>query len=152
MINGLIGEADISQGKLAKALGISSSMLSNYLSGKNIPTMELIAKCRDIFSLENEGIKEIFAKTFLSSAQSNHTIHLDTRFFNPKRLDLLVKAILICMLYPENMDYNIVKLPDPGLVRLGSLFSEYYKALDHKVDYKPPAQDEKDKIAPKNDI
>jgi transcriptional regulator with XRE-family HTH domain len=150
MINGLIGEADISQGTLAKDLGISPSMLSNYLSGKNIPTMELIEKCRKRFSLENKGIKEIFAKTFLSSAQSNHTIHLDTRFFNPKRLDLLVKAILIVMLYPENPNYSSAPL-DPELKSLGQIIFGYYKILDNRVEYKPPVQDGKDKASPKTD-
>jgi transcriptional regulator with XRE-family HTH domain len=150
MINGLIGEADISQGKLAKNLGISPSMLSNYLSGKNIPTMELIEKCRERFGLRNKGIKEIFAKTFLSSARSSHAIHLDTRFFNPKRLDLLVKTILVFMLYPE--DPNFIEKPfDPELRHLGNIISDYYKNLDNKVEYKPPIQDAKDKASPKTD-
>jgi transcriptional regulator with XRE-family HTH domain len=131
MINGLIGEADISQGKLAKDLGISPSMLSNYLSGKNIPPMELIEKCRERFNLKNGKIKEIFAKTFLSSAQSNHMIHLDTRFFDPDKLDLLVKAILIIMLYPKSVNF------DSELQGLQNSISRYYDALDYTVDFRP---------------
>jgi transcriptional regulator with XRE-family HTH domain len=150
MINGLIGEADITQGKLAKALGISPSMLSNYLSGKNIPAMELIEKCRNIFNLKNGEIKDIFTKTFLSSAQNNHMIHLDTRFFTSKRLDLLVKVILVLMLYPENPDISL-KPFDTELRTFGYSIFDYYQSLNNKVDYRPPAQNEKDNAASKSD-
>jgi transcriptional regulator with XRE-family HTH domain len=151
MLKKLMVDVDISQGQLAKELGISPSILSNYLSGKNIPTMELIEKCRERFNLRNEGTKEIFAKAFLSSAQSSHAIHLDIRFFNPKRLDLLVKAILVFMLYPE--DPNFIEKPfDPELRNLGHTISDYYKSLDNRMEYKPPLEDANDKASPKTNL
>jgi hypothetical protein len=52
-------------------------------------------------------------------------------------LDLLVKAILVFMLYPENPDY-IAKPFDPELRNLGHTISDYYKSLDNRMEYKPP--------------
>ena len=104
--------------------------------------MDLIEKCRERFNLKNGKIKEIFAKTFLSSAQSNHAIHLDTRFFDPDKLGLLVKAILIIMLYPKSARH------DSELKGLKNSISHYYNTLDHTVDFRPFIQEDGPKDFP----
>jgi transcriptional regulator with XRE-family HTH domain len=85
----------ISQGQLAQKLGISPGILSNYMTGKNIPEMETIENWIKYFALRNEEIRDIFTKAFSSTARANHSIHLDTRFFKRERLDLLAKAIVV---------------------------------------------------------
>jgi predicted transcriptional regulator len=128
----------INQGRLAKELGISPGILSNYMTGKNIPEMEFIGKCVKRFNLRNEKIRDVFAKAFTSTAQANHSIHLDTRFFKRERLDLLAEAIVVIMLYPDNPS----KKQEPsgfGLVALGSRISGYFKSLDTESEYQPPS-------------
>jgi predicted transcriptional regulator len=93
MVKKLMVDADISQGQLAKDLGISPAILSNYMTGKNVPEMKMVEKCIKRFGLEHKKIQEIFTKAFTSTAKANQSIHLDTRFFKVKRLDLLVMYI-----------------------------------------------------------
>jgi predicted transcriptional regulator len=101
IVKKLMVDEDISQGQLAQDLGISPAMLSNYMTGKNIPEMMIVEKCIKRFKLEREGIKDIFSKVFSSTAKANNKIILDTRYFGEERIALLVQAITILQLsYP----------------------------------------------------
>ncbi|MDR2434860.1 MAG: helix-turn-helix domain-containing protein [Treponema sp.] len=133
----------INQGQLAKELGISPAILSNYMTGKNIPEMETIEKCIKRFNLEGGKIKEIFTQAFFSTAQANHSIHLDTRFFNPERLDLLAEAIVVLMLYPDDPGKKQEPF-DPRLELLRSRISGCFKSLDIEAEYQSVCLDRKD--------
>jgi transcriptional regulator with XRE-family HTH domain len=138
MVKKLMVDEGISQGQLAQDLGISPAMLSNYMTGKNIPEMETIEKCIKQFKLKNGKIRDIFTKTFSSTAEANHSIHLDTRFFKRERLDLLTQAIVVLMLYPDTPDKKQEPF-DPRLEALRSRISDYFISLDIKTEYQPPA-------------
>ena len=56
----LMIDEDITQKSLAKDLGISPSILSNYITGKNIPEMELAGKIIKRFKLKKNEIKKLF--------------------------------------------------------------------------------------------
>jgi transcriptional regulator with XRE-family HTH domain len=139
-------DEDISQGQLAQDLGISPAMLSNYMTGKNIPEMETIEKCIKRFNLEGGKIKEIFTQAFFSTAQANHSIRLDTRSFKRERLDLLAEAIVVLMLYPDTPSEKQEPF-DPRLELLRNRISGYFKGLDMKAEYQPPALVESDDIS-----
>jgi len=96
----LMVDKNLRQEQLAKELGVSTSILSNYITGKNIPEMKLIAKCIKYFNLEGKEIKELFTRYFSSMAKDNGKIILDTQFFKPERINLLVKLLTILLLYP----------------------------------------------------
>jgi predicted transcriptional regulator len=138
MVKKLMVDENMSQGQLAKELGISPAMLSNYMTGKNIPEMETIEKCIKRFDLRNGKIRDIFTKTLTSTAQANHSIHLDTRFFKRERLDLLAEAIVVIMLYPDNPNYMHAPY-DSRLKALRGQIADYFKSLDIEVEYHPPA-------------
>jgi hypothetical protein len=91
-------------------------MLSNYMTGKNIPEMRLVEKCIKRFKLEREEVREIFLKTFSSATRTNHKIILDMRYFKKERLDLLVQAITILLLSHPTLslpyDLTVVNLED----------------------------------------
>jgi predicted transcriptional regulator len=98
MLKKLMVDADISQGQLAKELGISPAILSNYMTGKNVPEMKVVEKCIKRFLLKKGDVKGIFSKAFSSAAKENHKIILDTRYFREDRIDLLVQAITVLLL------------------------------------------------------
>ena len=98
----LMARHNLNQGKLAKKLGVSSAILSNYITGKNIPEMKLVAKCIKCFDLQNKEIKEIFTRYFSTTAKKNDKIILNTEFLKPERIDLLVKLLTILLLYPHD--------------------------------------------------
>jgi predicted transcriptional regulator len=106
MVKKLMVDEDISQGQLAKELGISPAMLSNYMTGKNIPEMMIVEKCIKRFKLQSVAVKDIFLKTFSSTAKANHKIILDTRYFKERRIDLLVQAITILLLFHPTLTVN----------------------------------------------
>jgi transcriptional regulator with XRE-family HTH domain len=138
---GLIIERDINQEKLAKELGVSSSTLSNYMTGKNIPEMGLIDTCIRRFALKGKMIKDIFSKAFSSMAAANHKIVLDTRFFKPERIETLAQIITVLLLYPDspNMDptykHNLIE-------GIKSNIQLHFSYLDLEVNYNPPSADE----------
>jgi transcriptional regulator with XRE-family HTH domain len=142
----LMVDEGISQGQLAQDLGISPAMLSNYMTGKNIPEMMVVEKCIKRFNLEIEKVKEIFTQAFFSTAQTNHSIHIDTRFFKRERMDLLAQAIVVLMLYPDVPSQNQDPF-DPRLEALRSRISDYFTSLDIKAEYQPPAPAESGYVA-----
>jgi predicted transcriptional regulator len=104
MLKKLMVDEDISQGQLAQDLGISPAMLSNYMTGKNIPEMKIVEKCIKQFKLQNAAVKDIFSKAFSSTAKTSHKIILDTRYFKERRIDLLVQAITILLLFHPTLE------------------------------------------------
>ena len=97
----LMAKNNLRQEQIAKALGVSSSILSNYITGKNIPETDFLAKCVKLFDLKNEKLFEFLYSAFLSAATSNHKIIADTRHVDPARIEMLAKTIAVLMLYPQ---------------------------------------------------
>ena len=128
----LMARHNLGQGKLAKKLGVSSAILSNYITGKNIPEMKLVAKCIKNFDLKDKYIKEIFYKYFLSVAKQNDRIIIDTQFLKPERIDLLVKFLTVLLLYPHD---NYTGQEEKTLNDL----NQYLDAFSEEICYVPPA-------------
>ena len=116
-------ENDLQQGQLAKELDVSPSILSNYITGKNIPEMDFLAKCIKRFNLQNEEIKEIFTQYFLSSRKEHKKIILNLNFFKPERIDLLADFLTVLLLYPYD-DYTIN--PELSLTNLKNYLSQFH--------------------------
>jgi transcriptional regulator with XRE-family HTH domain len=134
MLKKLMIDEGISQGKLAKDLGISPAILSNYMTGKNIPEMKIVEKCIRRFKLEKRELKDIFSKTFSSAAKANHKIVLDTRYFKEERVDLLVQAITVLLLSRPTLSF----LDDSMPIDLGYTVKKCYTELEHreiKIDF-----------------
>jgi transcriptional regulator with XRE-family HTH domain len=130
----LMVDEGISQRQLAQDLGISPAMLSNYMTGKNIPEMIIVEKCIKRFMLKKVRVKDIFSKTFSSTAKANHKIILDTRYFRKDRIDLLVQAITILLLFHPTLTVT------EGLMNidLGKDLKQFYFYLDRQeIEYEP---------------
>jgi predicted transcriptional regulator len=97
MIKKLMVDEGINQGQLAQDLGISPAILSNYMTGKNIPEMRIVEKCIKRFRLQNTAVKDIVSKAFSSAAKANHKIILDTQYFKEERIVFLVQVITILL-------------------------------------------------------
>jgi transcriptional regulator with XRE-family HTH domain len=128
MLKKLMIDEGISQGQLAKDLGISPAILSNYLTGKNIPEMRVIEKCIKRFKLEKGDLKDIFSKAFSSAAKANHKIILDTRYFKKERIDLLVQAITVLLLSRSTLSF----LDDSMSIDLGYAVKKCYTELEYR--------------------
>jgi transcriptional regulator with XRE-family HTH domain len=128
MLKKLMIDEGISQGQLAKDLGISPSILSNYMTGKNIPEMRIVEKCIKRFKLEKGDLKDIFSKAFSSAAKVNHKIILDTRYFKEEWVDLLVQAITVLLLSRPTLSF----LDDSMSIDLGYTVKKCYTDLDHR--------------------
>ena len=127
----LMARHNLSQVKLAKKLGVSSAILSNYITGKNIPEMKLVAKCIKNFDLKDKNIKEIFYKYFLSVSKQNGRIIIDTQFFKPERIDLLVKSLTVLLLFPYD---NYTGQEEKTLNEL----NQYLNSFSEEIRYVPP--------------
>jgi transcriptional regulator with XRE-family HTH domain len=136
MLKKLMVDEGINQEQLAHEISISPGILSRYMSGKNIPEMSFIEKCIKRFKLRNGKIRDIFTKTFSSTAQANYSIHLDTRFFKRERLNLLAEAIVVIMLCSDYPDPEYQT--DSKLRELQNYISGYYAGMEAKVEYQPP--------------
>ena len=135
----LMAKNNLRQGELAKELGVSPSILSNYITGKNIPEMDFLAKCVDLFALKGKELKNLFDKAYLSSIKTSQKIILDTRYFREDRLDTLLQILMVLQLYSDMScactQYN---LEFEGCIK------NIYDALDNdKVKFVRPSQDDK---------
>jgi transcriptional regulator with XRE-family HTH domain len=128
MLKKLMIDEGISQGRLAKDLGISPAILSNYMTGKNIPEMKMVEKCIKRFKLEKGDLKDIFSKAFSSTAKANHKIIMDTRYFKEERVDLLVQAITVLLLSRPMLS----PLDDSMSINLEYTVKKCYAELDHR--------------------
>jgi transcriptional regulator with XRE-family HTH domain len=133
IIKGLMGQNDLSQKQLAEELDVSASILSNYLTGKNIPEMEFLAKCVDRFALKGKDLKNLFDKAFSISVQSSQKIVLDTRYFKKDRLDTL-RQILMVLLLDEDC---------PSFKNFFETIKEWYDAMENNrfLELVRPSQD-----------
>jgi len=95
----LMARKRLHQKQLAKELDVSPSILSYYITGKNIPDMEFLEKCVNYFGLKGKELKTLFTNAFFSTAQNNQKIILDTRYFRDERLKPLVNVIVALLLY-----------------------------------------------------
>jgi predicted transcriptional regulator len=136
----LMVDEDVKQEQIAKDLGISPGILSNYIAGKNIPEMKFIRKCIERFHLQDRAVRDIFTASFSSAARSNQKIILDTRFFKTDRIDLLAQAIAVLMLYPVDPDVLINKNADLKLSNLKEGINKHFESLVLQLDYLPPTE------------
>jgi hypothetical protein len=124
----MVDEGINSLGQLEKDLGKRSSMLSNYITGKNVPEMEFIEKCIKRFKLEGTALKDIFSRAFSSTARANQKIILDTRYFKEDRIELLVQIITLLLLA-----HPTLSLPyGSRYIELGDDIKNSYNVLDSK--------------------
>jgi predicted transcriptional regulator len=133
MLKKLMVDEDISQGQVAKELGASPSIFSNYMTGKNVPEMEIVEKCIKRFRLEKGAVKDIFSKAFSSTARENHKIILDTRYFREDRIDLLVQAITVLLLSSPPLSFFY----GSTLIDLEDSIKRFYAELErHGIEFK----------------
>jgi len=118
ILKGLIGNCDISQGKLAEELGVSPAILSNYIAGKNIPKMDFLRKCVNYFKLEGNDLKTFFTSAFICSYQNNQEIYLDTRYFKEERIIPLINVVVALLLYNGNVLLQPDILYQPNIMKL----------------------------------
>jgi len=139
-LRSVIGGNDLSQAELAKKIEVSPSILSNYITGKNIPEMEFLDKCISVFGQKQKGKKEgvdivdFFYKSFLSSAMSSHhKVIFDTKNLDSRRLKMLATFLTVLVLYPEiskDFDYNSIGLLEDSI-------SNYFDVLERYAKYIP---------------
>ena len=94
----LMADNNLRQEQMARELGVSPSILSNYITGKNIPDMDFLAKCVDRFGLKGKDLKTLFDKAFLSSINTSNKIILDTRYYSKNRLRTLIQVLVVLLL------------------------------------------------------
>ena len=126
----LMAKNNFRQEQLAKELGVSPSILSNYITGKNIPEMDFLAKCVDRFSLKGKELKNLFSKAFFGTVQTHHKIILDTSFFREDRLKVLVQIIVALLLYSDRQSSPEPGTNPPLLVNLFRSIENSYDAMD----------------------
>ena len=135
---------NLSQGKIAKKIGVQESTLSNYITGKFIPEMDFLAKCVQQFGLKQKGVEkgidivDFFHKAFLSTATNNHKVIFDTRFLDSQRIEILAKVLTVLVLYPKSpssLDSKDLKT----IEMLGDDVNWYFKMLGKEVEFHPSA-------------
>jgi predicted transcriptional regulator len=136
----LMVDEDVKQEQVAKDLGISPGILSNYIAGKNIPEMEFVRKCIVRFHLQGKAVRDIFTASFSSTARSNQKIILDTRFFKTDRIDLLAQAIAVLMFYPADPKAHLMNNIDLELSNLKGNINSHFENLALQLDYLPPTE------------
>jgi transcriptional regulator with XRE-family HTH domain len=132
MLRNLCTNDSIIQKKLAKDLGVSPAALSNIVTGKAAPSMELLAGVISRFNLKGKDIKELFFKAFSGSFRSGQKIEIDPRFFKAERQDILAQAIIIMLLCPDD---NYLK-DDFTMLKLS--ISSRFRELDGDIKFSPP--------------
>jgi transcriptional regulator with XRE-family HTH domain len=123
MVRELLAKNNLGQEKLAAELNISKAQLSNYLTGKNSPTMDFLKKCTENFKLEKTYLAEFLRTAFLSSAEKKNKIVVDTRFIDKERIEMLSKVLSVIILYPKYNEIN----------RMGDNIDLLYNALSSKT-------------------
>jgi transcriptional regulator with XRE-family HTH domain len=141
VIRELMAKNNLRQEQLAGELGVSPSILSNYITGKNIPEMSFLAKCVDRFALKGKDLKDLFDKAFSSSVKGSHKIILDTRYFREDRIGTLLQILVVLQLYSDRQS----SLDSPLLVNLIKSIEKSYNAMDtdNYLELVRPLQDDK---------
>jgi len=128
IIRKLMVKNNLRQEQLAKELEVSPSILSNYITGKNIPEMDFLAKCVKKFNLKNKDVQDLFFNAFLSSASNNQKVVIDTRYIAQERYETLAKSLAVLLLYPEKViPYGEYDPIDLYLPTVGSFFNKLEK-------------------------
>ena len=83
-ITSLRKQKNISQGDLAKAVGVSREIVGRYERGEALPSVEVAKKIADTFEvsldyLVGEGINAAFDKKTLKRLQDIHKLDTDTQ-------------------------------------------------------------------------
>jgi len=127
----LMARKRLHQKQLAKELDVSPSILSYYITGKNIPEMEFLEKCVNYFDLKGKKLKTLFKNAFFSTAQNNHKIILDTRYFREERLETLIQIITILLLYSDRQSLPAPGTNHPLLINLFKSIESSFDAMDN---------------------
>jgi len=142
IIRELMVKNNLRQEELAREVGISPSILSNYITGKNIPEMDFLVKCVDRFSLKGKDLKPLFEKAFLSSVQRSHKIVLDTHYFREDRLDSLLQVLVVLQLRSDNQVSS--DTPSPLMDLKGSIKINYDAMdIDNYLELVRPSHNDK---------
>ena len=126
ILRGLMVNNNLSQDKLAKDLGVSPSILSNYITGKNAPTVDFLEKCVNRFKLEKEEMAELFMSAFHTAAMNNNKIILDTHYIKSNRFEEYSKFLAVLLLYPTTNIYDTQSKP---IEHLWSHIHDFYEEL-----------------------
>jgi predicted transcriptional regulator len=138
-IRKLMAENKISQNQMAKKLEVSPAILSNYITGKNIPEMSFLAKCIEKFGQKKENpetgvdILDFFYKAFLSAEKSHKKIIVDTRFIDSARIEMLAKVLTVLVLFPNYLLFNFERIEN-----LGIKIDGFFKLLKNNTEYHSP--------------
>jgi transcriptional regulator with XRE-family HTH domain len=127
MLRNLCTNTGLKQEQLATDLGCSSGTLSNYMTGKTVPEMEILVKCAERFGLKGKDLKNLFAKAFFSAGQNQQKIVFDMRYFRVDRLDTLVQVIVALLLVSDRPD---AETGLPKLTNLIDRIKDRYDAMD----------------------
>ena len=145
ILRGLMVRNNLRQVELAKELKVSSSILSNYITGDNITEMDFLAKCVKRFGLEKKELADLFCSAFSSNAiSSHHKIVLDTRFIDSDRIDMLSKFLTVSVLCPKMHCKSMFDITP--IEELETIINNHYEALDKETDFYPPPTDTKPEV------
>ena len=133
VIRELMAKNNLRQEQLAKELKISPAIFSNYITGKNIPDMDFLIRCINRFKLDKGTLANLFYTVFLSSAEKNHKMIIDTRFIQSTQIEL-AKALTVLMLYPPQGSY-----PRTNRKELEDYIKSCFSELERMAVFKPPA-------------
>ena len=137
ILRGLMVKNNLRQVELAKELGVSPAILSNYITGDNIPEMDFLAKCAKRFGMEGKELADLFYSAFSSNAiSSHHKIVLDTRFIDPARFEMLSKFLTVSVLCPKMYRTSISDITP--IEELGTIINKCYDVLERETDFNPP--------------
>ena len=132
IIRELLAKNNLRQEQLARELEVSPSILSNYITGKNIPEMDFLVKCMNKFDLKDNSLEiaDFFYKAFLSSAANNHKVIIDARLFDSTRIGMLAKTITVSLLFPQS------PINTSGTIEiLENIIDEYYNMLKTETEF-----------------
>ena len=142
----LMARNNLSQGKMAKRLGVSPAILSNYITGKNIPEMDFLAKCIEQFGQKQKGVEkgieniaDFFYKAFLSTAMNNHKVIFDTRYIDSKRIEMLAKVLTVLVLYPQSPS-SVDRSYHEKIIALGAHINKYYDVAEKQAEFHFPTE------------
>ena len=127
------------QKDLAEVCGISEGMLSKYIHGNNIPTMDFIAKCVKTFGLEKEELVYFINSAFSTTILTHNMIILDTRYTDPELNYTLAQFATAIMLYPRP---SIKYCDDENFPDLSKAISKFLVPTFTKGKLHPPPYDE----------
>ena len=130
ILRGLMVKNNLRQVELAKELEVSPAILSNYLTGKNIPEMGFLRKCVKRFGLEKRELTDLYYSAFSISAEKRYEIVFDTQFIDSARIEMLVKFLTVLELYPTTLNDGNEK---KAIEELRFKIDDCYKALGEDV-------------------